>query len=138
MNQDDEHLKVLSIFHYVVAGVTALFALIPVIYMIIGLVFLLAPGGFGGQAQPLPAFIGMMFITLAGFFIACGWIFAALIFLAGHFLARRKHHTFCLVIAGLECLCMPFGTALGIFSIMILTRSSVKQLFADIPAPPAA
>ena len=30
MAQDDEHLRLLSIFHYVVAGMAALFAMFPI------------------------------------------------------------------------------------------------------------
>ena len=36
MNQDSEHLKLLSIFHYVVGGMAALFACIPFIHFFMG------------------------------------------------------------------------------------------------------
>jgi hypothetical protein len=32
--------------------------------------------------------------------------------------------------AGVECLFMPFGTVLGVFTIIVLMRESVKQVFA--------
>jgi hypothetical protein len=48
---------------------------------------------------------------------------------AGRFLARRKHHLFCLVVAGVECLFFPFGTVLGVFTIIVLMRPSVQQAF---------
>jgi predicted membrane channel-forming protein YqfA (hemolysin III family) len=130
MNQDEEHLRLLSIFHYVVAGMMALFALFPIFHLIIGLAMLFAPAKFSGHGDPAPAFIGLIFVVFAGVFIMCGWIFAGFVFAAGRFLARRKHHTFCLVMAGVECLFMPFGTALGVFSIIVLTREPVKKLFA--------
>ena len=40
MTQDDQYLRVLSIFHYVVAGIAALFSLVPTIHfaVVIGLV----------------------------------------------------------------------------------------------------
>lgn len=129
MNQDEEHLKVISIFHYVVAGFTAFFALFPLIYIILGLCMALAPGQFGGPGQAPPPGIGLAFIVMGGVMMAFGWAFAALIFATGRFLARRKHHTFCLVVACIECLFVPFGTILGIFSIIILMREQVKQLF---------
>ena len=37
MNQDQEHLRLLSIFYYVCAGLTALFACIPIIHLVLGL-----------------------------------------------------------------------------------------------------
>jgi hypothetical protein len=136
MNRDEEHLKLLSIFHYVVAGCAALFALFPVIYLIFGLVMLLAPASFAGNGSPPPAFVGWIFIIMGSVFIILGWTFAAFVFTAGRFLARRKHYTFCLVMAGVECLFMPFGTVLGVFSILVLIRETVKPLFAPRPVSP--
>jgi hypothetical protein len=43
VNQDDEHLRLLSVFHYVLGGITALFALFPVFHLVFGLVILLLP-----------------------------------------------------------------------------------------------
>jgi hypothetical protein len=134
MNRDEEHLKLLSIFHYVVAGCAAFFALLPGLYLVIGLFMLFAPASFAGNGQPPPAFMGWFFIFMGGIFILVGWTFAALVFFAGRFLARRKHYTFCLVIAAVECLFMPFGTVLGIFSIIVLMREPTKLLFVRNPS----
>ena len=131
MNQDEEHLKLLSIFHYVVAACAAFFALFPVIYLVFGLVMLLAPGSFvGNGGQPPPAIAAWVLIAIGSLFIVLGLTFATFVAVAGHFLGRRKHHTFCLVVACVECLFMPIGTVLGIFTIIVLIRESVKPLFA--------
>jgi len=37
MNRDEEHLKLLSIFHYVVGGIAAFFAFFPIIHLVIGI-----------------------------------------------------------------------------------------------------
>ena len=42
MNRDEEHLRLLSIFHYVVAGLGALFSLFPLIYTAMGAFFIFA------------------------------------------------------------------------------------------------
>jgi hypothetical protein len=34
------------------------------------------------------------------------------------------------VVAGIECIVMPFGTVLGVFTLVVLSRESVKTLFA--------
>jgi hypothetical protein len=125
MTRDEEHLRLLSIFHYVVGGLAALFALFPIFHLIIGLFMIFAPDKmFHGKEESAPALIG--------------WIIAALILTTGRFLARRKHYQFCLVMGGVECLFMPFGTVLGVFTILVLVRESVKQLFgAHPPVTPA-
>ena len=72
---------------------------------------------------------GWMFVVFAGLFILAGWAFAVCLVLAGRFLARRKRYMFCLVMAALACMFMPFGTVLGVFTIIVLVREPVKDLF---------
>ena len=128
-NTDSEHLKLLAIFHYVVSGLAAFFACLPVIHLVIGLFMILAPQTFGpGNNQP-PAFIGWFFVGIASFFILAGWTFAVLVLIVGRFIARRKHYQFCFVVACVECIFMPFGTVLGVFTILVLNRPTVKRLF---------
>ena len=39
------------------------------------------------------------------------------------------HYTFCFVMAALACAFFPFGTILGIFTIVVLVRPGVKEMF---------
>jgi hypothetical protein len=135
MDQNAEHLKLLSIFHYVVGGLTALFSLFGLFHLIFGLVMIMVPEKLEPTGQPPPAFIGWMFAIMGGVFISVGWIFAAFIVTAGRFLARHKHYLFCLVIAGIECILMPFGTVLGVFTIIVLMQDSTNQIFSANQAP---
>jgi hypothetical protein len=131
INRDEEHLRLLVIFHYVCAGLAALFACIPIIHLIVGLLMLLNPQIFGpGKNQP-PQFIGLIFVIVASVFILAGWTFAACLAWAGRCLSRRKHYLFCLIMDGVACLFMPFGIVLGVFSIIVLVRPSVKALFVQ-------
>ena len=129
-NADIEHLKLLSIFHYVVGGMAVLFACFPIIHLVLGLFFILAPEKMGQGSNQPPEFLGWFFVIFASCFILIGWTVGALILTAGRFIARRKHYTFCFVIACLECLFMPFGTVLGVFTILVLNRPTVKEMFA--------
>lgn len=140
MNQDQEHLRLLSLFHYVVAALSALFACIPLIHLSIGLFLVLAPDTMAGPGQtPPPAFIGWFFVALASCFILAGWTFAACVLYAGRCLAKRKRLLYCQIMAGIECAFMPFGTALGVCTLLVLTRESVKPLFGfTSPAPTSA
>lgn len=43
MTRDEEHLKLLPIFHYVVGDMAGVFSLIPIFHLVVGLVFIFAP-----------------------------------------------------------------------------------------------
>jgi hypothetical protein len=125
---DLEHLRLLSVFHYVVAGLFALVSLLPGIHMVLGLLMAtghLAPEDDGSQV------IGWLMAGCASFFMVIGLCFAALIALAGRSLALRRRYTFSLVIAAVLCLFVPFGTVLGVFTILVLVRPSVRALFGE-------
>ena len=127
MTEDEKNLDLLSLFHYVVGGFTALFACFPLIHVAVGLAMVF---GKLEPARPPPVMIGWLFVALGGFFILFGWALAVAILVAGAKLKKRRSRSYCLVVGGLECMMMPFGTILGIFSIIILMKDSVKELFA--------
>jgi hypothetical protein len=72
MKQDEEHLRLLSIFHYVVAGLAALIACFPIFHLIFGVIMIVASDKFAGSGQPPPAFIGWIFVVFASVFILLG------------------------------------------------------------------
>lgn len=133
--RDAEHLRLLSIFHYVLAGIIALFACIPLIYVALGMGMLLSPEAFADGGEPAPAFMGWMFVVMGAVFVLGGWAMAFATFKAAQYLKRRQRHTFCLVVAGLMCLFMPLGTVLGVFTLVTLSRESVRALFQPAPQP---
>ena len=126
MTQDEKYLNLLSIFHFVFAGLKALFSCFFLIYIAIGVAMLC--GAIDGKDAP-PRFVGVFFIFLGSVFIIVSWILAGLMVALGVKLKRRTSRTFCLVAAGIECISMPFGTILGVLTIVLLLKDSVKQLF---------
>lgn len=133
MNKDLENLKLLSIFHYVVAGVIALCACFPLIHLTMGIMFLSGaipePPNQPDQPDFPVKIFGLMFTIIPLIFIIGGWALAICTFIAGRKLAKQQSYIFCMVIAGILCTFMPFGTALGVFTIIVLMRDSVKELF---------
>ena len=124
MNEDEQYLKLLSIFHYVVGGLTACFACIPIIHFSIGIAMLV------GAIDDAPVFAGLMLAVAGAVAITLGWALAVCLIIAGRCLAKKRRYMFCLVIAAISCTFTPFGMALGVFTIIVLMRSSVKELFA--------
>lgn len=124
MNEDGQYLKLISVFHYVVGGMVAFFACMFLFHFCIGVAMLT------GAINDAPAFIGLMLVVMATVAITLGWTLSVCIIIAGRCLAKRKRYMFCLVMAAISCIFMPFGTVLGVFTIIVLMRPSVKELFA--------
>jgi hypothetical protein len=136
MNQDTEHLRLLSIYHYVVAGVSAICSFFPLLYTAVGFVFVALshhPPANPTQEVP-PAALGWVFVGLGLFLFLLGAVFALVLVLAGRSLSLRKHYWFAFVVACIECIFVPFGTILGVFTIIVLSRESVKALFSSAQA----
>ena len=133
MTQDDDHLQLLTIFHYVLAGVTTLFSLFPIVHVTIGLA--LVSGEFGGAANSgeVPPAVGWLFVIMGATAIVLGLSLALVIAMAGRSLQLRRRRVFCLVVAGLMCMMVPLGTVLGVFTIVVLMRESVRTLFDPSP-----
>lgn len=134
MSQDEEHLKLLSIFHYVAGGITGFISCLPIIHFIIGLVMLVAGLTGAGDEERIPLLIfGFVFTLVIGLLILCGWALAICMIVSGRRLGQRRSYTFCFVIACISCLFMPYGTVLGVFTIIVLMRPTVKELFGISP-----
>jgi hypothetical protein len=132
MNRDKEHLQLLAIFHYVVAGLAALFSFFPLLYTTVGAIFIFAARH--GTAKPgedlPPEFLGWIFAVLGSLLFLMGIAMAICILIAGRSLALRKRYSFAFAMACIERLFIPFGTILGVFTIVVLSRESVRGLFS--------
>ncbi len=125
-NKDTDHLNLLSIFHFVFAG----FSLIGIAFMFLHyFIMTRVMKEAQHQASPPPEFL----MNILGYvYIFCGIaivVLGTLNLLSGIFLRQRKNRLFSLVIAGINCLNIPVGTILGVFTFMVLTRESVRQLY---------
>jgi ABC-type Fe3+ transport system permease subunit len=130
MTESTSHLRLLEIFHYVVGGIAALFAMFPMIHLVIGLMMVFSPESLKGKGDEVPPqAIGWFFVVFAAVFIALGLAFACCVIAAGRSIRKRRRYLFCLVMAGVECMFMPFGTVLGVFTIIVLVKEDVKRLF---------
>lgn len=133
---DTEHLRILSILHYVFGGLQLFGAVSGLIFVGMGSLF--AAGGIfapatSPQDRAAMQFMGMLFSAIGlGFVvyslaIGCGLIYAGLC------LGRAERYVYCLIAAALECTAFPLGTALGVFTIIVLQRQSVKERFERAP-----
>ena len=109
----------------------------PVLILAMGIAMVDVPFGNAENTNSPPAFFGWIFIIFPAIFILCGLALALCIAIAGRQLAHNRRYIYCLAIAGIECIFIPFGTVLGVFTIIVLMRPTVKELFgvAQIDEP---
>jgi hypothetical protein len=142
--QDAQHLDLLYILHYVLAAMAAAFACFPIFHVMVGLGMASGIGAgmgapVGTQEDPILRGFGLLFAGFAGAMILTGWAFAILVAINGRFLSQRVHYRFCLVVSAVECFFTPFGTVLGILTLVVLARPTVKSVFdVAAPGPPSA
>ncbi len=138
-NADRDHLRLLSVFHYVVAAMSALVGSLFIMHIVMGIAILQGifppPGannnrGFDPFGVNDPRIFGTFAIVAGSCAVAFGWTMAVLLFIAGRELAAHRGWTYCMVVAALACLFSPFGTILGVFTIVVLCRQGVRELFA--------
>ncbi len=140
LKEDRDQLNLLTIFHYVLGGLTLLISLLPLFHLAVGILMLVSPETLdpsSSQNQEGLQFLGVLFVSVAVFALLAGFISGTCMILAGRFLSRQTNYIFCMIIAALECLSFPFGTALGVFTLVVLSRESVKQAFGRGTPPPA-
>ncbi len=133
-NKDAEHVRTLAICHYVCAGLAiAGIGFLVLHYSIMKMFF--ANPKIWENAKEQPPFDPVEFFALfqwlyliMGVLMVVGGV---LTLVSGRFIHRRVHRTFSLVIAALNCLHFPFGTALGVFTLVILSRDSVRRLYEN-------
>ena len=81
------------------------------------------------QQAPPPEIFLRFFTWFIAFFVAWFLTAAVVNFLSGLFMRSQRHRTFSMVVAGLNCLHIPLGTALGVITLVVLTKDSVRKLY---------
>jgi hypothetical protein len=128
---DADHLRLLSIFHYVGAGL-ALFGLgfLAVHYLFFH-AFLDNAELWKNQkgAVPPPKEFFAIFKWLYVIFGAWLVVSGVANVLSGAFISQRKNRTFSIIVAAMNCVHIPLGTVLGVFTIVVLLRPSVRDVY---------
>lgn len=126
------NLRTLEVLYYIYGA----------LLLLVGLVLFIVFGGLGmflssdmvaeqSNGDGVPAVVGTAFGVLGGGISLFVLVWAVLNVLAGRNLAKHKNRTLIMITAGLDCLSFPFGTALGIFTFVELSKDDVKQLFTS-------
>jgi hypothetical protein len=132
MNKDLDHLKLLGILH-TIWGVLAILG-----GVLFGLLYIvLASSGnmeVSGNVSPEAArgiFVGIGIVA-----IVLSAIYGILLIIAGGKLRKQRAYGFCFFVSILDLLTFP-GIVLGIFTLIVLVRPTVKELFKGHGASPS-
>jgi hypothetical protein len=128
MDRDADHLRVLAICHYVLAALTALSAIpfwpgLAASGLVLRMLRAAVPPEVPHdliQQLVRTIFWSLFLLTL---------LHASIVAYIGWCLARRKRRLLSLVFSGFNLLMVPLGTILGVFTLVVLLRPSVKALF---------
>ncbi|MGD1908295.1 MAG: hypothetical protein ACFB0C_20215 [Leptolyngbyaceae cyanobacterium] len=126
---EQEHLRLLSIFHYVWGGVTLATSLLALPHIGMGWWALQSPELFESGGDMPAELYGWMFLGFGLFFLVAGLIYGLVVIWVGRCLAKRKGYWFSFIVACFECLMVPIGTLLGVFTLITLSKQTVKELY---------
>jgi hypothetical protein len=140
-DKDKDHVLLLSIFYFILAGLGVLYLVFLVFhYAMMHAVFsnphmwdqMKDKNGNPVQMPFNPTDFFKIFVWFYVFMGAWGIVSIILNLVAGLKLRQWQSRTFVLVVAGFNCINIPLGTVLGVFTIVILTRESMRSRFDSV------
>ncbi len=124
--RDLEHLRLLSIGHYLMAALSIVFGLLFVATILIGIGI-----GQGVLADPeTPPAVGWVYVAVGAIALLACWAYGAAMVVAGRQLRARRRWTYVIVMAAITFTgFQPIGPLLAVFTILVLMRPGVRATF---------
>jgi hypothetical protein len=128
---DAEHLQLLAIFHFIVAGLAILGLGFVLLHYLLASQLFFNPKMWEGQwrGPPVPAEFLVFMRLFYVFFGTCLMLGGVGNLLSGIWIRARRHRWFSLLVAAINCMQVPIGTILGVFTIIVLMRESVRDSY---------
>lgn len=127
-NGEGDILTVVSVFHYVVGGFQILMSFIGLFYVAMGI--LMGSGALeSAKNPPPPEAVGWVFGGIGAVITLLCLVLGSLSIKAGTNIRKRRNRMFCIVVDAILCLMVPFGTIVGIFGLIMLTRPETEKEF---------
>ncbi|MFT3886152.1 MAG: hypothetical protein QM724_12220 [Flavobacteriales bacterium] len=124
----ERHLSALSILHYVYGVFICLVGLTLLSLVFIGQAmdsnWLLEQGG-----EAAPPFVGFLLRGLGWALFLFVEAVGILNLVSAGLIQRRKGRVFSEVVAAIDCLSIPFGLALGVFTFVVLSDHGVRMQY---------
>jgi len=131
---DEEHLRLLSLFHYISGGITVVFSLLFGAWALFASTMFASfppfpPGNVDAPVTPQLQSIPKVIFALFGVAFAIGVAYGILEIVAGRFISQRRGRVFTLIAGLPRVMFMSYGAILTIFTLLVLDRPSVRQLY---------
>lgn len=123
--EDSRSLDLLTVFHYVFGGAVGLFSCCSLVNVAMGVAML--SGHFYDKEVGGSPILGKIYLSTGASSFIIGWLIAISVFIAARQLKARKNRFYCMLIACVECLFLPMGAILGVFTLITLKKESVKE-----------
>ena len=150
-----ERLRFLAIGYYVRGGVIIVFSSFLLIYVVMLSAFSFIPESkWKPSPTPTPSVSTFSWPTphppnseappviffriiagIIGGVMLLGWTFGALTLYAGRSIQKRKHKALIYVMAAVNCMFVPYGTLLGVFTFIILGSPPAIEEFSEVSQP---
>jgi Mn2+/Fe2+ NRAMP family transporter len=131
---DEEHLRLLAMFHYVSGALTcvgSLFAALSAVFVATMSTAFAVEGQKGlseealRQMQVMPQVMAGVVAIMA----VAGLVFGVLEIVAGRCLSQHRARVFTILVAVPRMLFIPWGTILSVVTVLVLERASVETLY---------
>lgn len=126
------HISTLSFLHYIYGAFVCMGGFVALVFIGLGL-FLSSDFIAQESGDPAPGFIGALFQTFGWVFFIAVEVWGLLNIASGYWISRRRNRTATQVIAAFNCLSIPLGLALGLFTFAVLGDEEVKQDYQALP-----
>jgi uncharacterized RDD family membrane protein YckC len=135
---DLKNLHLAVVLHYVAGALLALLSCVCFVLTRLAMAAAMAslvktPSAQDATSSVLPILAAMGWVA-----VALGWTIACVLVHAGRSIDRRRRLRWCQAVAAVSTLCFPFGTGLGIFTLILLGKPHVRAQFGEDTAPPPA
>lgn len=145
-----ERLRLLALGFYIKGAVGAVFVSFFLVHFIMLLAFSFMPESAWQTRPPSQTSIDMVspsptprptniqgppvamfriFAGAIGAIILLGWTFGGLTIYAGRCVHKRQRRSFIYVMAGLNCVLIPWGTLLGVFTFIVMQTPTARREF---------
>jgi hypothetical protein len=130
---DEEHLRLLSLFHYIKGGITVGFSFFGLLYFVFIVLIMKVGNRENYRPNNFPTEFFSYLVVIVGVIVTFILVFGVLQLLSAYYMRRGQNRIFSFVIGIIECLEIPYGTILGVMTIIVLSRHSVKQRYQETP-----